>query len=99
MIVGAHPRAEHCIPSPERLLPKTVLPHVNITVFEHPLITAPNVIDENVDVTRFRGHPLERGRYLRNHPAGRNEDPVNLASLADSVGALDWPVTNTRAPC
>src|SRR5437764_1845082 len=46
-ISGAHPGGEHRVPAPERLLPEGQRPR-KLSVLDHILVAAPDVINENV---------------------------------------------------
>ncbi len=63
LIVRAHAGAEHRVPAPERLFPERPGPR-EYPVLEHPFVSAPDVVDEDIDPLRVPGDALERGRHL-----------------------------------
>src|SRR6266567_1001422 len=62
-IVGADTGGKHRVPTPDGLLPKR--PGLGEdAVFHHPLISTPDVVDENIDLASVPGDTLESGNYL-----------------------------------
>ena len=58
IIVGADTSVEHCVPTPKRLFPKRLAPGEH-TIFDHSLIAAPDVVDENADGASLPSHERE----------------------------------------
>ena len=66
VVVRAHAGAEHRVPSPQRLFPERLAPGER-AVFNHPFVSAPDVVDEDVDPVRLPSDALERGRHFGVH--------------------------------
>jgi hypothetical protein len=54
----------HRLSRRQPLLPEWLSP-CECPVFYHPFVTAPNVVDENIDLARLPSNALERGRHLK----------------------------------
>src|SRR3954447_19315006 len=63
VVVGAHTSVKHRVPTPKRLFPKWLAPREH-TVFHHPLVATPNVVDENVDRASLLSNARECRRDL-----------------------------------
>ena len=75
VVVRAHSCAEHRVPAPERLFPERLAPR-ECPVLDHPLVSAPDVVHEDVD-------PVSRlERRARTRPSPRIQ-PVVAANTGD----------------
>src|SRR6266540_480001 len=58
------PRCEHALPAPERLLPERGVEEGHLGLIPALLVTAPGVVDEQVQASVLAPHPLEETRDL-----------------------------------
>jgi len=77
LVMRANARAEHRVPTPERLFPEWLAPGES-PILDHALVAAPHVVHQDVDRARLAGDPVERRFHLRVHPmvAADTRDPL-----------------------
>src|SRR5258708_5803076 len=91
----AHTCAEHRVPTPKRLFPERLAPG-EYPVLDHPLVSAPHVVDENVDPARLLSNALEGSRHLSIHSvvaANAGDAPIfiNECAIADRAAGDEHP--------
>src|SRR3982750_1607213 len=81
----AHSSTKHCVPAPQRLFPERFGPG-ECAVLDHPLVAAPDVVDEDVDPAGLPNHTLERRRHLLIQPVVAPNAGNLLVAICTIVG-------------
>src|SRR5260370_37167227 len=77
VVVCSYSCAEHRVPAPKGLFPERLSPG-KCAIFDHPLVSTPDVINEDVDTLSFPGYAFERRGHLCIQPmvAANTRDAV-----------------------